>query len=95
MVGNSNMSEEAKCIKETIEATLSFEDEPVEKIAKQHVFLNHASNTAIEEVIRSLSRNNVYGQVLKQFMEEGELKKVNYDIVKIDIVKAIESDKET
>lgn len=94
MVGNSKLSEEAKCIKETIDATLSFEDETAERIAKHHVFLNHASNAAIEEVIRSLSRNNIYGQTLKQFMEDGKLEKVNYDIVKIDIVKAIESEKE-
>lgn len=94
MTNKSNMSDEAKCIKETIEETLAFDDEPLERIAKQHVFLNQASNAAIEEVIYSLSRNNVYGNALKQFIEKGELNKVSYDIVKFDIVKAIKSEKE-
>lgn len=95
MVNNSNLSDEAKCIKETIEATLEFDDEAVERIAKQHRYLNKASNGAIEEVIASLSKDNQYGSTLKEFLENGELNKVDFDIVKFDIVKAIKSEKET
>lgn len=94
MVSNSNLSDEAKCIKETIEATLAFEDESVERIAKQHRFLNRASNDAIEEVIQSLSKDNNYGSTLKHFISKGELNKVDFDIVKFDIVKAIKSEKD-
>lgn len=95
MVNNSNLSDEAKCIKETIEATLEFDDEPVESVAKQHRYLNKASNGAIEEIITSLSKDNQYGSTLKKFMNNGELNKIDFDIVKFDIVKAIKSEKET
>ena len=95
MVNHSNLSDEAKCIKETIEATLAYDDEPVERIAKQHRYLNKASNGAIEEVITSLSKDNQYGSTLKEFMENGELNKVDFNIVKFDIVKAIKSEKDT
>ncbi|WP_215392837.1 hypothetical protein [Staphylococcus aureus] len=86
------MSDEAKCIKASIEETLAFEGETVESIASQNMFLNKASNSSIEEVILSLSKTNIYSQLLKQFVEKGNLRDVSYDTVKINIVKAIKLD---
>ncbi|WP_274381115.1 hypothetical protein [Staphylococcus pseudintermedius] len=40
MVNDLTMSDEAKCIKETIEETLAFQGETVEKVATQNIFLN-------------------------------------------------------
>ncbi|MGZ9759401.1 hypothetical protein [Staphylococcus pseudintermedius] len=92
MVNDLTMSDEAKCIKETIEETLAFQGETVEKVATQNIFLNQANNRTIEEVIQSLSKSNIYGSSLKQIVEKGNLKEVNHDTLKRDIVKAIKLD---
>ncbi|HDE0230063.1 TPA: hypothetical protein PB396_002697 [Staphylococcus aureus] len=92
MINDLIMSDESKCIIETIEETLFFEGETVKSVASQNMFLNQASNKSIEEVIKSLNKNNVYSRSLKEFVEKGNLKEVSYDIVKINIVKAIKLD---